>query len=63
MPRELRFEHQGEPYRLEIDDYGDSESSDTVTIFGPGGDEISSYDTCVSNDAAVIAEAKREIGA
>lgn len=61
MIRNLQFEHRGEPYRLEIEDYGDDESSDTVEVFGPDDAPMASYDTCLSNDSAVIAEAKLEI--
>ncbi|MEB3023468.1 MULTISPECIES: hypothetical protein [Mycolicibacter] len=61
MIRTLQFEHEGKPYRAEIDDSDDSESSDTVEVYGPDDKLISSYDTCLSHDAAVIAEAKREI--
>lgn len=61
--RELRFEHRGVWYRLEIDDYGDVESSDTVSIYGPSDVEISSYDSCAYTDAEFIGEARREIDA
>lgn len=60
--RTLSFEHEGKSYRLEIDDYGDRESSDTVEIFGPVGQSISSYDTCRTTDTGIIAEARHEIG-
>ncbi|MFZ2241664.1 MAG: hypothetical protein WAV90_19280 [Gordonia amarae] len=59
--RELRFEHRGLPHLLEIDDYDDVESSDTVTIFGPDGNQISSYDSCAHTDAQFIAEAINEL--
>lgn len=59
--RTLTFEHYGQSYRLEIDDYGDTESSDTVEIFGPAGNTISSYDSCCHTDACFIAEARHEI--
>ena len=60
--RTLTFEHQGKTYGLEIEDYGDEESSDTVEIFGPDGGTVSSYDTCKRTDAGIIAEARHEIG-
>ena len=60
--RTLSFEHHGRHYRLEIEDYGDRESSDTVEIFGPDDTSISSYDTCQTTDAGIIAEARHEIG-
>ncbi len=60
--RTLTFEHQGTEYRLEIEDYGDVESSDTVEILGPDDRTISSYDTCKTTDAGIIAEARHEIG-
>jgi hypothetical protein len=63
MLRALSFEHHGRFYRLEIEDYGDRESSDTVEIFGPDDIPICSYDTCQETDAGVIAEARHEIGA
>jgi len=59
--RTISFEHEGKSYRLEIDDHGDDESSDTVEIFGPDGLTISSYDTCRRTDAGIIAEARLEI--
>lgn len=49
-------------FRLEIDDHGDHDSSDTVEIFGPDGQSLSSYDTCRTTDAGIIAEARHEIG-
>lgn len=58
----LSFEHEGNNYRLEIDDNGDDESSDTEEIFGPDGQSISSYDTCRTTDAGIMAEARHEIG-
>lgn len=62
MLRTLTFDEQGNRYRLEIEDYGDVESSDTVEIFGPDDESISSYDTCRTTDAGIIAEARQEIG-
>lgn len=59
--RELHFDHRGQTYRLEIDDYGDHESSDTLTVYGPGDCALSSFDSTAHTDAARIAEAKREI--
>ncbi|MEN3225123.1 MULTISPECIES: hypothetical protein [Mycobacteriaceae] len=49
-------------YRLEIDDHGDSESSDTVTVYGPDDSELSDYDSCAHADEEFIAEAKHELG-
>lgn len=63
MITELHFDHGGRAFRLEVEDYGDSESSDTVEIYGPGEELISSYDSCVHGEASFIAEAKREIDA
>ncbi len=63
MIRKLEFELPGSRYGLAIEDYGDSESSDTVEIYGPGEELLSSYDSCLVGDAAVIAEAKRELEA
>lgn len=62
MVRTVYFDHQSATYRLEIDDYGDSESSDTVTIYGPDDSEVASYDSCVHTDEEFIAEAKHELG-
>lgn len=59
--RELHFDHNGRTYRLEIDDYGDSESSDTLAVYGPDDREVSSFDSTAHTDAARIAEARREI--
>lgn len=59
----IHFDHLNVAYHVEIDDYGDSESSDTVTIFGPDGAEISSYDSCARTDEQFISEATREIEA
>lgn len=59
--RELHFDHQGQTYRLEIDDYGDHESSDTLTVYGPDDREVSSFDSTAHTDFARIAEATREI--
>ncbi len=59
--RTLSFEHRGQRYELEVDDYGDSESSDTISLYGPDGTLLSSYDTCLSGNRALIAEALREI--
>jgi len=59
--RTLNFDHEGKTFRLEIEDYGDSESSDTVTVYGPEDTEIASYDSTVHSAAAFIAEAKLEI--
>lgn len=61
MIRTLNFDHEGKAYRIEIDDTGDSESSDVVDLYGPDDDWVSNYDTCVRSDAGLIAEAKREI--
>lgn len=63
MIRTLRFEHRGKPCRIEIENHGDDESSDTVEVFGPDDVSVSGYDTCLSNGPAVIAEAKHEIDA
>lgn len=60
MIRELSFDRDGQTYHLEIDDTNDSESSDIVTVYGPDGEYISSYDTTCRSDAALIAEALRE---
>lgn len=59
--RELHFDHRGHSYRLEIEDYGDHESSDTLTVYGTDDREVSSFDSTAHTDAARIAEAKREI--
>lgn len=61
MIRTLHFDHDGKRYTLEVDDYDDSESSDTVIIYGPDGRTLTDYDTCHSRDAAVIAEARGQI--
>ncbi len=61
MSREITFDHNGRTYRLEIEDYGDSESSDTLTVYDPDGREVSSFDSTVHTDAARVAEARREI--
>jgi hypothetical protein len=61
MIRTLNFDHEGNAFRIEIDDTNDSESSDVVTLYGPGDEWLSNYDTCARSDAALIAEAKREI--
>ncbi|ORW08555.1 MULTISPECIES: hypothetical protein [Mycolicibacter] len=61
MIRTLRFEHEGTAYRAEVDDNNDSESSDTVEVYGPDDRLISDYDTCEHTDEAVIAEARNEI--
>jgi hypothetical protein len=60
--RTVYFDHQGATHRLEVDDCGDSESSDIVTIYGPDGSELSSYDSCVHTDEEYISEAKNELG-
>lgn len=60
--RTVHFDHQSVTYRLEIDDHGDSESSDTVTVYGPDDSELSDYDSCAHADEEFIAEAKHELG-
>ncbi len=61
MLRTMAFEHKGLRYHLEVEDYGDHESSDTVEIIGPDDDCISSYDTCNTAEVSLIAEARHEI--
>lgn len=64
MIRNLLFEHRGRPYRAEIDDNDDRESSDTVTIFDPDDAFVSEYDTSGCwHDEEFVAEARREIDA
>jgi hypothetical protein len=63
MIRTLHFEHEGKIFRIEVQDYGDSESSDTVEVYGPGDELLSSYDTCARSRAGLITEARREIDA
>lgn len=59
--REVNFDHRGRTYRLEIEDYGDHESSDTITVFDSDDNEVSSYDSTAHTDAQRIAEARHEI--
>lgn len=59
--RTLHFDHQGKRFTIEVDNYNDSESSDTVVIYGPGGEAVTDYDTCLTRDSDVIAEAKGQV--
>lgn len=55
--------HNGRIYRIEIDDYDDGESGDTVTVFDDNGGEITSYDSSANSDDAKLDEARAEIAA
>lgn len=62
MPiRTVHFMHNDEKYYLEIDDFGDDESSDGVEVFDASGNSLTSYDSCVHTDAVRITQAIEQL--